>query len=343
LNFEPKNILIIRFSAMGDVVLTVPVIQNLLKKFPDTQITLLTKPFLKPFFKGINNVSVYPVDLAEKHKGFKGLHQLVKELTAEQKFDCVIDLHSVVRSWLICGFMILKGIPFYRIDKGRAEKRMFIEGKITYSLPHTTERYRQVLKNAGFNFPFEKSLLKVKQNSTTNLINSDVSIGIAPFAAHKSKEWGLENIHSLIKEINKKTAVQFYLFGGGSEEVAKLQDLASNYTNVTNVAGKFSLEEEMKFMQELTSFIGMDSGNMHIAALLGLPVISIWGGTHPDLGFSALYQPKKNHISALVNGKPCRPFSVYGKSDIIDGKPADCIKKVTVAQVVKRLEEIEIL
>ena len=196
------------------------------------------------------------------------------------------------------------------------------------------------MQNAGFNFSLKKNLLKLKNNSKTSLSNSAVNIGIAPFAAHKSKEWGLENIHSLVQEINKKTAVQFYLFGGGSEEITKLQELASNYTNVTNIAGKFSLEEEMKFMQQLTAFIGMDSGNMHIAALLGLPVISIWGGTHPDLGFSALYQPKKNHISALVNGKPCRPFSVYGKSDIINGKPADCIKKVTVAQVVNRLKEI---
>lgn len=328
---------------MGDVVLTVPVIQSLIKKYPDTQITLLTKPFYKAFFEEIKNVHIYPVDLAQKHRGFRGLRQLVKELTNYQKFDCIIDLHSVVRSWVLTSLFLLKGIPFYRLDKGRTEKKMFIDGKITYPLPHTTERYLQVFKNAGFNFPLEKNLLNVTVNSDINLSEAEVSIGIAPFAAHKSKEWGLENIHSLIKKISKKKEVSFYLFGGGSDEVKLLEELADNYANVMNLAGKFSLEEEMKFISQLSVFIGMDSGNMHIAALLGLPVISIWGGTHPDLGFSALYQPKKNHIRALVNGKPCRPFSVYGQSEIIGGKPADCINRVKVVEVIKRLEEIEVL
>jgi len=346
-NKIPKNILVIRFSAMGDVVLTVPVIQNLLKKYPETHITVLTKPFFKPFFQEIKNVNVYPVDLAETHKGLIGLYRLVKELNKNQKYDCVIDLHSVIRSWIICGFFLLRGVPFFRIDKGRSEKNMFIKGKITYALSHTTERYLAVFKKSGFNFSLEKSLLTVgtlaDKSDFLNSLTSEVRIGIAPFAAHKSKEWGLENIHSLITKINNNYQVKFYLFGGGSEEVAKLETLANNYSNVTNIAGQFSLTEEMNFLQKLTAFIGMDSGNMHIAALLGLPVISIWGGTHPDLGFSALYQSKKNHIRALVNGKPCRPFSVYGKLDVVEGKPADCIKKVKVAAIVKRLKEIEVL
>lgn len=332
---------------MGDVVLTVPVIQNLLKKYPETQITILTKPFFKPFFQEIKNVNVYPVDLAEKHKGLTGLYRLVKELNKSQKFDCVIDLHSVLRSWIICGFFFLRSVPFFRIDKGRSEKNKFIKGKITYALSHTTERYLDVLEKSGYNFSLEKSLLKIGAVSDTpgflKNLTPKLSIGIAPFAAHKSKEWGLENIRALIAEINKDYKVEFYLFGGGREEVAKLAALANNYPNVTNIAGQFSLMEEMNFLQKLTAFIGMDSGNMHIAALLGLPVISIWGGTHPDLGFSALYQSKKNHIRALVNGKPCRPFSVYGKLDVVQGKPADCIKKVKVAAVVKRLKEIEVL
>ncbi len=332
---------------MGDVVLTVPVIQNLLAKYPQTQITLLTRPFFKPFFEEIENVHVYPVDLNEKHKGVKGLYRLVKELHISQKFDYVLDLHSVLRSWIICGFFLVRGIPFARIDKGRADKNMFISGKITYALPHTTERYLAVFRKVKFEFPLNKSLLNVgvlsKKTATATNSIAEISIGIAPFAAHASKEWGLENIETFLTVITKQYEVQFYLFGGGSEEVSKLKELASKHDNVTNLAGRFSLKEEMGFIKKLSVFIGMDSGNMHIAALLGLPVVSIWGGTHPDLGFSALYQPKKNHIRALVNGKPCRPFSVYGKSDIIGGQPADCIKKVQVSQVIKRLRDIDVL
>ncbi len=332
---------------MGDVVLTTPVIQNLLEKHPKTQITVLTKPFFKTFFDEIENVSVYPIDLAGKHKGFLGLYRLVKELSKQQQFDCVIDLHSVVRSWIICGLFSLRRVPFFRIDKGRLEKKNFISGKITDALPHTTERYQKVMQNVGFDFLLKKRLLKlpapIKNAGIDKSKDCLISIGIAPFAAHRSKEWGLENIHALIKEINEKYEVAFYLFGGGSEEIARLQEISEMYDNVSNMAGQFSLIEEMQFIKELTAFIGMDSGNMHIAALLGIPVISVWGGTHPDLGFSALYQPKENHIRALVNGEPCRPFSVYGKLDKIKGQPADCIKKVKVSQVIARLKEIKAL
>lgn len=348
MNSELKNILVIRFSAMGDVVLTVPVIQNLLKKYPKTQITLLTKPFFHTFFEGIPNLTLFPVDLNGKHKGFVGLYKLVKELTAKQKFDCVIDLHDVIRSRTISTFFRAKGVPIYRIDKGRAEKKAFIKGNRNIILPHTTKRYQEVFYRAGFVFPFEKVLLtKLEETGRVKEIISKfftINIGIAPFAAHKSKEWGLDKIHRLIKDINKHYQVHFYLFGGGIKEVGKLNALANNYTNVTNLAGLFSLREELQILRHLSVLIGMDSGNMHITSLVGIPVISIWGGTHPSLGFKALYQPDKNCIQlSLENQKDCK-FSVYGTSKPqLKESPYFCIQNIQVETVINRLIAIKVL
>lgn len=345
---KPKNILVIRFSAMGDVVLTVPVIQNLLKIYPDIQITILTKPFLNPFFEGVPNLSIFPIDLKGTHKGAWGLYTLVRELTVKQKYDCVIDLHDVIRSRVISTFFRAKGVPIYRIDKGRKEKRAFIKGNRSKILPHTTKRYQEVFYRAGFVFPLEKVLLpELKEAGRVKEIVSKfsiINIGIAPFAAHKSKEWGLSKIHRLIKNINKHYEVHFYLFGGGVKEVGKLNALANNYTNVTNLAGLFSLREEMQLLRNLSVLIGMDSGNMHIASLVGIPVISIWGGTHPGLGFKALYQPDKNSIQlSLENQKGCK-FSVYGTSKPqLKESPYFCIQKIKVKSVIDRLLAIKVL
>lgn len=333
---------------MGDVVLTVPVIQNLLKVYPNTKITILTKPFLHPFFEGIPNVNLFTSDLKGAHSGILGLFSLVRELTTKHKFDAILDLHDVLRSRIISAFFRLKGIPVYRINKGRAEKSAFFKGLQKKALLHTTERYQQVFYKAGFVFPLDKVLLPEFKESDRVLETTSnyakISIGIAPFAAHQSKEWGLDRIHGLIKKINNKYKVQFYLFGGGAEEVGKLNALAKNYENVTNLAGKFSLRDELHLLRHLSVLIGMDSGNMHIASLVGIPVVSIWGGTHPDIGFRALYQPNENSIQPLKKDQEGCKYSVYGTSKPqLKEAPYFCIKRIKPKRVVKRLEELRII
>ena len=330
---------------MGDVVLTVPVIQNLQQQYPDVQITLLTKPFFSPFFQGIPNLEIYPVDLKGTHKGVKGLYALVDELCKIKEYDAIIDLHDVLRSRLISFFFTLKHVPVYRIDKGRKEKRAFVKQKKRTPLAHTTERYQSVFQKAGFDISLRKELLQVPDTSATDvntlLMPGRIPIAIAPFAAHKTKEWGLNKIQSLIEEINDKYLVQFYLLGGGSNEIAQLNSLTDQYENVTNLAGRFSLTLELSLIQKMAVLIAMDSGNMHIASLLGVPVVSIWGGTHPDLGFKALYQPEENSIQIPVEALPCRPCSVYGTRDChLTKNPFACMKGITSHTVMERLERM---
>ena len=170
------------------------------------------------------------------------------------------------------------------------------------------------------------------------LDTTKINIGLAPFAAHKSKEWGLKKFHELIQNINKNKDVQFYLFGGGKSEVLQLKNLASNYNNVTNLAGKYNLREEMHLISGLNAMICMDSGNMHIATLLGIPVISIWGGTHPNIGFSALYQPDENSILPTTEDQKNCVYSVFGtEKPQLNKAPYFCIKKIDVQTVIDRL------
>lgn len=332
---------------MGDAVLTVPVIKSFQEKYPDTKITLLTKPFFHPFFDGIPNLTLPKVALKGKHKGILGLRKLVKELTQTQQYDAVIDLHSVLRSWAVGFFFKREGTSVYRIDKVRKEKKNFLKDITKPQLPHSTERYQKVFHKAGFDFELPQHFLSPKkgEKNITEIIKiSEINIGIAPFAAHKSKEWGIDKIHDLIKQINANHKVNFFLFGGGAAEVMELNLLEEDFQNVTNLAGKYSLRDEMQLISQLNVMICMDSGNMHIATLLGIPVLSIWGGTHPKVGFSALYQPYENSIQIPIQEQKKCKYTVFGTSkNQRETKPYFCIQMIDASVVVERLLGIGVL
>lgn len=324
---------------MGDVVLTVPVIQSLLRQYADLEITVLTKPFFQTFFENIPRVTCFTNDLNGKHKGIFGLRMLVNEIVEEQKIDIVIDLHSVLRTWVLDLFFKWKGIPVYRIDKGRNEKKKFIKGKNKTPLKHSTQRYQEVFMKAGFEFPLEQELFRTIHSFKAN--HNTKKIGIAPFAAHRSKMWGMSKIYELIEKLNsERNDIQFFLFGGGKTEVETLQQLANYYKNVENMAGKLSLKEEIQKIAEMDVFLSMDSGNMHIATLTGIPVVSVWGGTDPNIGFSALYQPHENHIQLSKEQMPCSPCSVFGTSDCKNVKKFACMEDLEVENILKRLRKI---
>lgn len=328
----------IRFSAMGDVVLTVPVIQSLLRQYPDLEITVLTKPFFHPFFENIPQVTCVTNDLKGKHKGIFGLRKLVNEIVEAQNIEVVIDLHSVLRTWILDLFFKLKGIPVFSIDKGRSEKKQFIAKKINQPLQHSTQRYQAVWLKAGFEFDLKKEIFQ--SLTATNSIDTIKKIGIAPFAAHRSKMWGIPKIYELIETLNtERNDLRFYLFGGGKSEIDALEQMASYYNNVENLAGKLSLKDEIQKISEMNVFLSMDSGNMHIATLTGIPVVSVWGGTDPEIGFSALYQPYENHVQLSKVQIPCRPCSVFGTSVCTHAKKFACMEDLEVSHVKVMMEK----
>ena len=329
---------------MGDVVLLVPVIQSFLQHYPKVKITLLTHAFFHPFFQHIPNLQLPQVDLKGKHKGVAGLYRLVREITKDKDLDSVLDLHDVIRSHVLGVYFKLRSIPVFRMDKGRKAKKAFIKQKKRKKLPHTTERYRQVFSKAGFDFPLEKHYLKIQKKPNTFFPDEALRIGIAPFAAHQSKQWGLEKIHTVMRLLQVKYKVHFYLFGGGEHEVNLLEKIALKFENTTNMAGVYPLQDEMEILKAMHVLIAMDSGNAHIASLLGVPVLSIWGGTHPDMGFSPLYQPESLTLQVDVAQLPCRPCSVYGTHTCkLTKEPFACMNRIQPEQVAQVLENTGIL
>ena len=309
---KPKHILVIRLSAMGDVAMVVPILSALSQQYPNTKITVLTRAFFKPFFRDLPNVSVFPVEVKGKHKGVFGLYKLSKELK-KLDIDGIADLHNVLRSNILKVFF--SGKQCIQIDKGRAEKRGLISGNKFQQLKTTHQRYANVFEKLGFqidlsnpSFPKRNEL----NNQATSIIGQDLKkmIGIAPFAAHESKMYPLDLMKKVVDLLSKDYKV--ILFGGGKTEIDILNEFENNFENVVNVAGKLSLDEELDVISNLNIMLSMDSGNSHIAAALGVKVITIWGVTHPFAGFYPFNQPEDYALLADRKQFPEIPTSVYG-------------------------------
>jgi ADP-heptose:LPS heptosyltransferase len=319
--------------------MTIPVIRALVAQHPDVKITILTRSFFQPFFKGLKNVEVYSADLKGKHKGILGLYKLSKELKALQ-FDAVADLHNVLRSKILKFFFTGKKVV--QLDKGRADKKALTSGKLFQQLKTTHQRYADVFEALGYsvslsNPKFSKPIQlseKLKRLISNNELKT---IGIAPFAAHKSKMYPLAQTEAVIAKLNKEYNI--ILFGGADKEVEVLNGFETKYDNVTSAAGKLTLEEELALMSNLDVMLSMDSGNAHLAAMLGVKVITIWGVTHPFAGFAPFNQPDDYALLADREKFPLIPTSVYGNK-CPEGyeNAAGSILPNTIIEKIKRLD-----
>ena len=338
------RLLVIRTSAMGDVALTTPVLRGMREQYPEVELVLLTRSAFKPFFSSIAGLELFFPDLKNRHKGIRGVFRLFKDINRQSEIDYVIDLHDVLRSKILRLFFRLTGVPVSVLDKGRREKKSLITGKKKIQLKHSVERYCDVFAKAGFPLVPSKGNWIVPSSDTIlkpefiTEMQGVLNIGVAPYAKHKLKVWPESNMVRLIGLISEKQRCRFWLFGG-AEDSERLEALQIMIPGSTNLAGKLSLDEELVFMSKLDLMIAMDSSNMHIAALLGTKVISIWGGTDPLSGFSAWMQPDSFSIRIPVEELTCRPCTIYGKGECKRGDFA-CMNWLTPEIVYQKIEKL---
>ncbi|MFX0556013.1 glycosyltransferase family 9 protein [Maribacter sp. CXY002] len=342
-----EHLLVIRLSAMGDVAMTVPVLMALKKEYPTLHITVLTKNLYEPILSQIPDVKVFPVEVKGKHKGIIGIWKLYKELQI-LKIDAVADLHNVLRSNLLKQFFKLMGTPFNQLDKGRPEKKALIalKNKVFKPLKPTHERYADVFRSLGFEFTLNKEAVLAKLNVESVLgsklgLTNKKCIGIAPFAAFKGKMYPIELMEQVVSLLSDLEGYQILLFGGGEKEKKQLEVWANSYDNCTNVVDKVSFSEELTVISNLELMISMDSGNGHLAAMYGVPVLTLWGVTHPYAGFVPFGQDISNQILADRGRYPLIPTSVYGNK-VLNGyeRVMETISPNEICQKVKSMLKI---
>ena len=311
-----------RLSAMGDVAMTIPVLRAFVKQYPTVQLTVISRPFFKPLFDGIPNVSFFDFDEKERHKGFLGLLRLFQDLK-ELQIDAFADLHNVLRSQIIRNLFALSGKKIAAVDKGRKEKKELTraDNKVFRPLPTMFERHAKVFEELGYtldlsspNFPKKAAL----NQEIISIIGTNYQklIGIAPFAQYDSKVYPLDLMQKVVDQLAENNSHTILLFGGGNKEIELLNSLAANKENVIVIVGKIKFQQELQLISNLDVMLSMDSGNAHIAAMLGVNIITLWGATHPLAGFSPFNQPLENALLSDRNLFPKLPTSVYGNKKV---------------------------
>jgi ADP-heptose:LPS heptosyltransferase len=294
-----------------------PIVRAAAEQYPDLEITMLSQQRFADLFAHMPvNVLFHGVDTKSA-----SLHEIVSGLDT---YDLVADMHSVIRSVYVRTAMRLKGAKVASINKGRIEKIQLTRGIKHTPLKHTTERYTAVLAELGLPVDMDKT-----QSPKGTLSKS--GIGIAPFAAHQGKIYPIERMERVVQLLSEK-GEHVVLFGGGKKEKAILESWAKKYPNVESVAGRHSMSKELDIIGHLRVMVTMDSGNMHLASLVGTRVVSIWGATHPYAGFLGYGQ---NENDCIQRDLPCRPCSIYGNKPCkfgdyrcMDIQPEEILKQV---------------
>ncbi|MDO5104906.1 glycosyltransferase family 9 protein [Capnocytophaga sp.] len=337
-----KHIAVIRLSAMGDVAISVPVLTAFREQYPDVKLTIVTRPTFAPMFSHIADCEIFTPELKTKHKGFFGLFRLYKELK-KRKIDAVADIHNVLRTNILRLFFTFSGVPFEQINKGRKEKKALTraKNKIFKPLKPLYKRYADVFEKLGFPISLEKTYFTPKPqliDNVKNTLSQTKNIGIAPFASHLGKEYPFENFKDVIIGLsNKYVDRKIFIFGGGNHQKQTVEKI-SHLPNVENMIGRISFEEELQLIANLDIMVSMDSGNAHLAAMYGVPTLTIWGVTHPYAGFYPYRQPENNALLADRTQFSLIPTSIYGNKYPKGYERA--IKTIKTDEIIEKIDEI---
>ena len=313
-----KTILITRFSAVGDIAMTIPLLYSLSETYPGHRFIFVSRERFGQFFVNKpKNLDFIGINTAE-YNGLHGLFRLYRKLSAHNP-DMFADLHDVLRTKILRTYFRLFGRTLVAsIDKGRREKRELTRpgNSNKLQLESTFERYRDVFTRLGLPFkPCFTSLFKGSKGDIGDFSTiippkgDDHWIGIAPFARHRGKIYPLEKMEEVVSTLSRHTSTKLIFFGNGPEEERTIDNWCNRYPNTISFIGKSDFNGELRLISHLDVMLCMDSANMHMASLVGVPAISIWGATSPLAGFLGWQQRKEDCIELPLE---CRPCSIFG-------------------------------
>ncbi len=340
---EMKRILIIRLSSLGDVILTTPVIGALKAKFPHSELFFLTKARYGDLLRNDPRIfSLVEFDPAGKDRGLSGFMSLISELRSHD-FDLLVDLHANLRSFLIRH--LVKSRVKLKSRKRWLSRFLMVHFKFLKTRPvSTVNSYLEVLKQLNVNTTENRILVFLNPEDVDfsdhflleqQVKKDDIVVGVHPGAKWDTKRWDEEKFARVCRSLAETPGYKILLLGDESE--AKLigeigKDVPDD--RLVKVVG-LPLGKVLSLIKRCDCFITNDSGPMHIASALGVPVVAIFGPTHPKLGFA----PVGSRDVVLCADVKCSPCSLHGEKRC--GKRSrfcmDLIEPDMVIEAVERL------
>lgn len=294
------KILVIRFSSMGDIIYTTPVVRCLKTQLPDTEVHFLTKPAFKYIYD--NNPYLDRLLLLKPT-----LKETIEEIKSEN-YDYIIDLHNNLRTSLI---KLRTGIKSSTYKKQRIRKWLSLKFNLKLVPPiHLVERYLKTVKFLGVKNDGKPIDYYVKtEHRLEKLLPASHQHNYVAFiigATHFTKRMPNEKIISICRQINKPIV----LLGGEDVKINGNEIANAVGDKVYNACGLTSLDESVYLVSNATRIIGFDTGLTHIAESFDKPIASIWGGTVPELLGVQPYMVKDAEVIGIE--LPCRPCSKFG-------------------------------
>jgi heptosyltransferase-2 len=331
-----QRILVLRYSSLGDVILTNPVLDSLKKAYPEAEIYFATKDRFAPM------VAFHPAVSKVMTLNGGGLVPFLKHLLEILNLNpsMVIDLHDSLRTRLIRLLLRKAKISIY--DKEAVQRRLMVRKlQLKPSVP-TVLKYLKTLEPLGISTPSKIQCRvfvskKAESFAADYLRNHKIEkdrwvVGLGPGAVWKTKQWLPEYYAQLASRWVKKQKAQLLWFGS-EEEDALIRSIQSQMTVAPaaqglRVTGEFQLEQTATLLSRCDVFVGNDSGLIHLASGRGVPVTVLYGSTTPSLGF----EPWGKHLVAEVAGLDCRPCDVHGKNACPLGH-FKCMRNLSVDRV----------
>ena len=336
------KILIACFSSVSNVACIVPQLYGLSQKYPEHEFSVLSRNFLEPLFSSIPRVRFIGADIRNEDAGVAGAFKIYNRLS-NRGYDVVIDMQNHWRSRLIASMLKAKGTRSYAISEERRASNTLISKGAMASMPMKSIFVRQaeVFAKAGLvtddSFVKLPSVPEEKKRLVFDMYGEKHGtwIGVAPLSSSLGKVLPFKKMKTIISHFDSRPDTTVFLFGAGEFEKEMLSDWQSMYNNVHAVYTRLKLEEELALMAELDVMLSIDSANVHLASLMGVPVVSLWGQTHPYCGFVGWKQPLENCIGVDM---PCRPCSLRGDSECRYGD-FRCMGAVEENMVIEKMEE----
>lgn len=295
------KILVIRFSSIGDVVLTTPVVRCLSKQIANSEIHFITKKAFEPVVA--NNPYVSKIHLIDK-----SIDEVIDQLKAE-KFDVVIDLHKNIRTLMLKKKL---GVKSYSFPKLNFQKWLLVNFKRN-KMPdvHVVDRYFDAVKPLGVKSDLLPGDFFLSQTELRDFpLESKTYVAVAIGAQFATKILPVNKLVEIIDQLKSPVV----LIGGPTdvERANAIMELTKNKF-VTNTVNNYSLSESATIVSHAKVLLTHDTGMMHIAACFGIPIVSVWGNTVPALGMYPYYPNNTGEFSMHeVPNLACRPCSKIG-------------------------------
>lgn len=329
-----KKILVIRLSSLGDILLTLPLLKIIYQIEKETEIDFLTK---KEFIDAVKFNPYINEVISFSHEERK----LVKEKIRNKKYDIIIDLQNNFRSHQLYSFNFHSRI--FRFKKPTVKKFLLVNFKINLLKKNPSIAYHYIKTfypkfsddiESELYFPIPEELLQLTRLEVKVFSNSRKFIGICPGAKHLTKRYPPELFKKLVQIlIERNYAIAIF---GGKDDREICESITIDSPFVKNFQNDNKLILTAALMKNCTAVISNDSAYMHLASLLKIPTVAIFGSTVKEFGFFPIF---KKSIVVENNSLNCRPCSHIGRNKCPKGH-LKCLMEISPELIAQKIEDL---